>query len=69
MTALVYLSNCHASVQKYMCVGCVFGGACARLCSDVLPELGLVLAEQRGWSLSVILYLDIKNAFNAVNHR
>jgi hypothetical protein len=36
-----------------------------------LGKLHSILAEQRRRkaSLSVILYLDIKNAFNAVNHR
>ena len=36
-----------------------------------LGKLCSILAEQRRrrQSLSVILYLDIKNAFNAVNHR
>ena len=34
-------------------------------------KLNSILAEQhrRKESLSVVLYLDIKNAFNAVNHR
>jgi hypothetical protein len=36
-----------------------------------LGKLHSILAEQRRWkdSISLILYLDIKNAFNAVNHR
>ena len=42
-----------------------------------LNKLGSILAEQRrnrrhrrlGQSISVIIYLDIKNAFNAMNHR
>jgi hypothetical protein len=41
---------------------------------STMPQLGKlnsILAKQRRRiaSLSVILYLDIKNAFNAVNHR
>ena len=36
-----------------------------------LGKLHSILAEQRRRkeSISVILYLDIKNAFNAINHR